>query len=39
MGVLMTNYREEIIARSPPDIAIKALGFIGKLAGIGYERS
>jgi len=39
MGVLMNNYREEIIARSPPDIAIKALGFIAKLAGIDYEKS
>jgi hypothetical protein len=36
MSVLMNNYREEIIARSPPDAAIKILGFISKLMGINY---
>lgn len=36
MSALMNNYRSEIIAKSPPDIAIKALGFIGKLIGIKY---
>ena len=36
MGVLMNNYRKEIIAKNPPDVAIKILGFIGKLAGINY---
>lgn len=36
MSVLMNNYRNEIIAKSPPDLAIKVLGFVGKLTGINY---
>ena len=36
MSVLMNNYREEIIAKSPPDTAIKVLGLVAKLAGINY---
>jgi mannose-6-phosphate isomerase-like protein (cupin superfamily) len=36
MSVLMNNYRPEIIAKSPPDVAIKILGAIGKLTGINY---
>jgi mannose-6-phosphate isomerase-like protein (cupin superfamily) len=36
MGVLMNNYRNEIIAKNPPDTAIKVLGFIGKLFRIRY---
>jgi mannose-6-phosphate isomerase-like protein (cupin superfamily) len=36
MSVLMNNYREEIIARNPPDAAIKLLGFVSKLLGINY---
>lgn len=36
MSVLMNNYRNEIIARNPPDVAIKLLGFISKLTGIRY---
>lgn len=36
MSVLMNNYREEIVARRPPDAAIKFLGFISKLMGINY---
>lgn len=36
MSVLMNNYRSEIIAKSPPDAAIKVLGFISKLIGIQY---
>lgn len=36
LGVLMNNYRKEIIARKPPDAAIKVLGFIGKLLKIRY---
>jgi mannose-6-phosphate isomerase-like protein (cupin superfamily) len=36
MGVLMNNYRNEIVSKSPPDFAIKILGFIGKLMGINY---
>ncbi|MDB5240113.1 MAG: Cupin domain protein [Spirosoma sp.] len=36
MSVLMNNYREEIIARRPPDAAIKLLGFVSKLMGINY---
>lgn len=36
MSVLMNNYREEIIAKSPPDAAIKVLGKIAKLLRIKY---
>ncbi len=36
MSILMNNYRDEIIAKSPPDAAIKILGFVGKLMGISY---
>lgn len=36
MSVLMNNYRNEIIAKNPPDAAIKLLGFISKLIGINY---
>jgi mannose-6-phosphate isomerase-like protein (cupin superfamily) len=36
LGVLMNNYRHEIIAKNPPDIAIKILGFIGKILRIKY---
>lgn len=36
MSVLMNSYRNEIIAKSPPDAAIKLLGFICKLIGIKY---
>lgn len=36
MSVLMNNYRKEIIAKSPPDAAIKILGLIAKLTGINY---
>lgn len=36
LGVLMNNYRQEIIARKPPDAAVRLLGFIGKLSGVRY---
>lgn len=36
MSVLMKNYRNEIISKSPPDFAIKFLGFISKIIGIKY---
>lgn len=36
MSVLMGNYRNEIIAKNPPDAAIKILGFFGKLMGVNY---
>lgn len=36
MSVLMNNYRDEIIAKSPPDAAIKVLGAVAKLMGIKY---
>ncbi|HZZ74690.1 MAG TPA: cupin domain-containing protein [Puia sp.] len=36
MSALMSHYRNEIIAKNPPDAAIKFLGFIGKLIGINY---
>ena len=36
MGVLMNNYRNEIISKNPPDVAIKLFGFISKVIGIIY---
>lgn len=36
MGVLMNNYRHEIIAENPPDVAIRLLGLTGKLLGMKY---
>jgi mannose-6-phosphate isomerase-like protein (cupin superfamily) len=36
MSVLMNNYREEIIAKRPPDTAIRLLGMIAKLTGVNY---
>lgn len=36
MSVLMNNYRHEIIARNPPDPAIKFLGVVSKVMGIKY---
>jgi mannose-6-phosphate isomerase-like protein (cupin superfamily) len=36
MGVLMSRYRNEIIATSPPDFALRIMGFLGKLKGIHY---
>jgi mannose-6-phosphate isomerase-like protein (cupin superfamily) len=36
LGVLMNNYRNDIIAINPPDFAVKILGKIGKLLGIKY---
>lgn len=37
MGVLMNNYREEIIAIKPPDNVLKLLGKIAALTGITYR--
>ena len=36
MSVLMNNYRNEIVAKRPPDIAIKVLGQIAQVMGIRY---
>lgn len=36
IGVLMNNYRNDIIAVKPPDFAVRVLGFIGKFIGIKY---
>jgi mannose-6-phosphate isomerase-like protein (cupin superfamily) len=36
MSVLMNNYRSEIIAKNPPDAAVKVLGLVGKLTGVTY---
>lgn len=36
LGVLMSHYRNDIIAVNPPDFAVKILGFIGKLMGVRY---
>jgi mannose-6-phosphate isomerase-like protein (cupin superfamily) len=37
LGALMNNYRKEILAVSPPDFAVRILGFISKLVGIRYK--
>jgi len=36
MSVLMNNYRNEIIAKNPPDVAIKILGVIADILKIDY---
>lgn len=36
LSVLMNNYRDEIIAKRPPDAAIKVLGFVAKILGLRY---
>jgi hypothetical protein len=36
LGVLMNNYRDEIIAVNPPDLAVRIMGYIGKLKGIKF---
>lgn len=36
MGVLMNNYRNDIIAKSPPATAVKILGYIGNLLRLSY---
>lgn len=36
LGVLMNNYRKDIIAKNPPDFAVRLLGQIGKLLGFTY---
>jgi mannose-6-phosphate isomerase-like protein (cupin superfamily) len=36
MGVLLNNYRNDIIAKSPPDAAIKILSYIGNLLSLDY---
>lgn len=36
LGVLMNRYRQEIIAKSPPDLAVRILGGIGKVMGMKY---
>lgn len=36
MSVLMNNYRNEIIAKDPPDAAIRVLGVVSKLLGLRY---
>jgi len=36
-STLMSRYRNDIIARSPPDLFVKLLGFIGKVKGIRFK--
>lgn len=36
MSVLMNHYRNEIIAKKPPNSAIKLLGFVSNVLGITY---
>ncbi len=38
MAVLMNNYRNEIIAKNPPDAVIKILGAVGKMIGVNYDQ-
>ncbi|CAN5434483.1 hypothetical protein BH23BAC3_BH23BAC3_02270 [soil metagenome] len=37
LSVLMNNYRDEIIAKNPPDAAIKLLGALAKVLRIRYH--
>jgi len=37
MSVLLNNYRNEIIAKDPPDMAIKALGIVAGLLKMNYH--
>lgn len=36
LGVLMSHYRNDIIAVNPPDFAVRILGKLGKILGIKY---
>jgi len=36
LGVLMSHYRQDILAVKPPDFAVRILGLIGKLFGVRY---
>jgi mannose-6-phosphate isomerase-like protein (cupin superfamily) len=38
-GVLMNNYRKEIIAVNPPDFIVKSLGNIAKILGVDYNKN
>lgn len=38
-GVLMNNYRKEIIAVDPPDFIVRNAGKIAKLVGVDYNKS
>lgn len=38
-GVLMENYRKEIIAVNPPDFLVRILGAIAKILRIDYNKS
>lgn len=38
-GVLMNNYRKEIIAVEPPDFIVRNVGRIAKLFGVDYNKS
>ena len=37
MGVLMTTYRAEIIAKNPPDMALQGLGWLARCLGLTYQ--
>lgn len=37
-GVLMNNYRKEIIAVNPPDFLVRNMGRIAKLIGVDYNK-
>lgn len=36
-GRLMMNYRKEIVAVSPPDFAVRFLGFLARILGMDYR--
>ena len=38
MGVLMNNYRREIIAVNPPDFLVRNIGRLARLLGVNYEQ-
>ncbi len=38
-GVLMNNYRKEIIAVNPPDVLVRTMGKLGSLFGVDYRKN
>ncbi len=38
-GVLMNNYRKEIIAVNPPDLLVRVMGVIARAIGVDYKKA
>jgi mannose-6-phosphate isomerase-like protein (cupin superfamily) len=38
LGALMRNYRKEIIAVKPPDMLVRVMGQIARIAGVDYKK-